>query len=68
MELGLAGWSLNRRFRAGELKLLDYPKLVKDEFGLSVIELNSPFFERQLFGRVTGGIVAGEHFWLLHPA
>lgn len=29
---------------------------------------NSPFFERQLFGRVTGGMVAGEHFWLLHPA
>ncbi len=45
MNLGLAGWSLNRRFKAGELALLDFPKLVKDEFGLSVIELNSPFFE-----------------------
>jgi sugar phosphate isomerase/epimerase len=27
------------------LKLLDYPKQVKKEFGLYVIELNSPFFE-----------------------
>ena len=45
MNLGLAGWSLNRRFKAGRLKLLDYPGQVRDEFGLSVIELNSPFFE-----------------------
>jgi len=45
MRLGLAGWSLNRRFKAGQLKLLDYPKQVKKEFDLSVIELNSPFFE-----------------------
>ena len=45
MNIGLAGWSLVRRVRAGALVLLDYPALVKDEFGLSVIELNSPFFE-----------------------
>jgi len=45
MELGLAGWSLNRRFRGSQLKLLDYPKQVREEFGLTVIELNSPFFE-----------------------
>jgi sugar phosphate isomerase/epimerase len=45
MEIGLAGWSLNRRFRAKTLELLDYPKQVKEEFGLTVIELNSPFFK-----------------------
>lgn len=45
MRLGLAGWSLNRRFRAKELTLLDYPEQVKKEFGLYVLELNSPFFE-----------------------
>ena len=45
MNIGLAGWSLNRRFRAGEMKLLDYPARVKEEFGLTIIELNSPFFE-----------------------
>jgi hypothetical protein len=31
MRLGLAGWSLNRRFTGGSLKLLDYPKHVKKE-------------------------------------
>jgi len=45
MNIGLAGWSLHRRFAAGELKLLDYPQQVGEEFGLSIIELNSPFFE-----------------------
>jgi len=44
-KIGLAGWSINRRFRSGQVKLLDYPKLAKEEFGLDVIELNSPFFE-----------------------
>lgn len=45
MKIGLAGWSLNRRFKAGQLTLLDYPARVREEFGLSVIELNSPFFK-----------------------
>ena len=44
-KIGLAGWSINKRFRSGEVKLLDYPKLSKDEFGLGIVELNSPFFE-----------------------
>ncbi|KPJ54593.1 MAG: hypothetical protein AMS16_04655 [Planctomycetes bacterium DG_58] len=52
MELGLAGWSLNRRFRAGQLRLLDYPQQVKEEFDLTVIELNSPFFESMEEGYV----------------
>lgn len=45
MRIGLAGWSLCRRFKSGELTLLDYPKTAVDEFGLSAIEFNSPFFE-----------------------
>lgn len=43
--IGLAGWSINRRFRSGDVKLLDYPRLAKEEFDLDVVELNSPFFD-----------------------
>jgi len=45
MKLGLAAWSLNRRFGAATLKLLDYPQQVKEEFGLAVIEFISLFFD-----------------------
>lgn len=46
MEISLAGWSINRRFRDQEnpLSLLDYPQLSRDEFGINAVELNSPFF------------------------
>ena len=46
MEISLAGWSINRRFRDQEnpLSLLDYPELSRDEFGINAVELNSPFF------------------------
>lgn len=46
MEISLAGWSLNRRFRNQKdpLYLLDYPRLARDEFDIDVVELNSPFF------------------------
>lgn len=46
MQLGLAGWSINRRFRRAEapLQLLDYPRVAKEEWGFTAIELNSPFF------------------------
>jgi L-ribulose-5-phosphate 3-epimerase len=44
-QMGLAGWSLCRRFHAKQLALLDYPRVAKEEFGLDIIELNSPFFE-----------------------
>ena len=46
MEISLAGWSINRRFRNQEnpLSLLDYPQLARDEFGINAVELNSPFF------------------------
>ena len=47
MEIGLAGWSINRRFRRADapLKLIDYPRLAKEEWGFEAVELNSPFFE-----------------------
>ncbi|MGH7143540.1 MAG: sugar phosphate isomerase/epimerase family protein [Planctomycetota bacterium] len=44
MKLSIAGWSLNRAFRSGELKLADFPDLAKKEFGLDAVEFNSPFF------------------------
>ena len=46
MQISLAGWSINRRFRDPEnpLPLLDYPRLAADEFGIHIVELNSPFF------------------------
>ena len=46
MEISLAGWSINRRFRNSDnpLALLDFPRLARDEFGLHAVELNSPFF------------------------
>ncbi len=46
MQIALAGWSLNRRFRREHdpLKLIDYPRLAVEEFGIDRIELNSPFF------------------------
>ncbi|MSP13453.1 MAG: sugar phosphate isomerase/epimerase [Chloroflexi bacterium] len=65
--ISLAGWSLNRRFRRpyNPLKLLDFPRVAKEEFGLSMIELNSPFFEslddtylRQLLGSAASQEVA----------
>jgi L-ribulose-5-phosphate 3-epimerase len=47
MHFGLAGWSLHRRFRREDnpLKLLDFPRVAKEEWGFDAVELNSPFFE-----------------------
>ena len=46
-KISLAGWSLHRRFlnRESPLRLLDFPRVAKEEFGIDVIELNNPFFE-----------------------
>lgn len=46
MQISLAGWSLNRRFRrqAEPLKLTDFPRVAVEEFGIDMVELNSPFF------------------------
>ena len=47
MDIGLAGWSLNRRFRDKNrpLRMIDYPALARAEFGIDQVELNSPFLE-----------------------
>lgn len=49
MRIALAGWSLHRRFGRADhpLKLLDYPAVAREEFGIDHIELNSVFFEYQ---------------------
>jgi L-ribulose-5-phosphate 3-epimerase len=45
--IALAGWSLHRRFRRQQdpLPLLDFPRIAAEEFGITAIELNSPFFK-----------------------
>ena len=45
-KISLAGWSLNRRFRREQdpLRLVDYPSVAKEEFGIEAVELNNPFF------------------------
>ncbi len=45
MHIGLAGWSINKRFRRAEnpLQLLDYPQLARDEWGFEAVELNNVF-------------------------
>lgn len=47
LKISLAGWSLHRRFldKESPLRLLDFPKVAKEEFGIDAIELNNPFFE-----------------------
>lgn len=45
MSIGIGGWSFHRAFHDGKLTILDFPRLAVGEFGASVIELNSPFFE-----------------------
>ena len=48
MEIGIAGWALNRSFRQDRtLTLLEFPALARDEFGVDVVELVSSFFESQ---------------------
>ncbi|MCD6351511.1 MAG: sugar phosphate isomerase/epimerase [Armatimonadetes bacterium] len=45
MLIGIAGWAINRRFRSEDnpLPLLDFPRVAKEEFGLSHIEINNVF-------------------------
>ena len=47
MQLSLAGWSLWKLFRAesNPLKVTDFPRFAKENFGIEAVELNSPFFE-----------------------
>ena len=47
MQISLAGWSIHQRFRNQDnpLKLIDFPKVAVEEFGITMVELNSPFFD-----------------------
>jgi len=45
MQISLAGWSIHRRFFDKTVTLVDFPKIAAQEFGISMIELNSPFFQ-----------------------
>lgn len=43
-KISLAQWSLNRAFKAGELKLEDFAKIAKDDFDISAIEYVSSLY------------------------
>jgi L-ribulose-5-phosphate 3-epimerase len=43
-KISLAGWSLHRRFFEGKFKLIDFPKVARQEFGIEAIELVNTFF------------------------
>ncbi|HYN90008.1 MAG TPA: TIM barrel protein, partial [Ardenticatenaceae bacterium] len=45
--ISLAGWSLHRRFqdKVNPLRLLDFARVAREEFGFDAIELNNVFFE-----------------------
>lgn len=45
MDIGLAGRSLYGRFRSGQLKQEDFPRVAAEEFGIRIIDLHSPDFE-----------------------
>lgn len=48
MDVGIAGWALNRAIREKkDLTLLDFPKLARQEYGVDSVELVSTFFESQ---------------------
>ncbi len=48
MEIGIAGWALNRSIRQDKtLTLLQLPALARQDFGVDVVELVSTFFESQ---------------------
>jgi sugar phosphate isomerase/epimerase len=48
VEIGIAGWALNRSIlRDKSLTLLEFPRLAREEFGVGTIELVSTFFESQ---------------------
>jgi sugar phosphate isomerase/epimerase len=48
VEIGIAGWALNRSIRQLKtLTLLDFPALARQEYGVDTIELVSTFFPEQ---------------------
>ncbi len=45
--ISLAEWSLHRTLRAGTLTNLDFPRVAKEEFGISAVEYVNQFFKDQ---------------------
>jgi hypothetical protein len=47
MHIGLAGWSIHRRFQNKEnpIPLLDFAQVARDEWGFEAIELNNVFMQ-----------------------
>ena len=44
-KISLAQWSLHRTLRSGKIKNLDFPKVAKEEFGISGVEYVNSFFK-----------------------
>lgn len=44
-EISLAEWSLHRALRAGEMSNLDFPRVAREEFGISAVEYVNSFFK-----------------------
>ena len=68
--IALAGWSLHRRFRRRRepLALLDFPQVARREFGITRVELNSPFFEYADPGDPAGSPIADGYLDRLRQA
>lgn len=47
MFVGLSSWVFSRAVQAGELTLLDFPKMAREEYGVDSIEVHSPHFTSQ---------------------
>lgn len=45
--ISLAEWSLHRTLRAGAITNLDFPRIAKDEFGITAVEYVNQFFKEQ---------------------
>ena len=45
--ISLAEWSLHRTLRAGTITNLDFPRVAKDEFGITALEYVNQFFKDQ---------------------
>ena len=46
-KISLAQWSLHRTLRSGKINNLDFPKVAKEEFGISGVEFVNQFFKQK---------------------
>jgi L-ribulose-5-phosphate 3-epimerase len=69
MTIGIAGWAIVRRFKdeTNPLRLLDFPRVAKEEFGISHIEINNVFMAEKTEGYcrelVDAAAQAGVRIW-----